>query len=121
MPHISGKLGSVDIGSLVAGIKSWTLDYTADTLETTDFEDVGIKSYIIGGKGWSGSFEGYKDAAPIAMAGAEITLTLNENATLFWTGQAFITGIHINTSHDGIVTCSYDFQGTAALTPALTT
>ncbi len=126
MAHLAGKSGYVDTGSAVSGIKSWTLDYTADILETTDFADVGIKTYIIGGSGWSGSFEGFKDAAPLALAVggvvAPIALVLKENqtSTQWWSGTAFITGIHINTSDDGIVTYGYDFQGTAGLTVAST-
>ena len=122
MAHISGKAGQADAatGVAVAGIKSWTLDYTADTLETTDFADAGVKSYIIGGSGWSGSFEGFKDAAPLGLTtgGTAIDLKLWEETggTKFWAGKAWITGISINTSHDGIVTYSYTFQGTAGLT-----
>ena len=120
MAHIAGKAGQVDAASAVTGIKSWTLDYTADTLETTDFADSGVKSYIIGGSGWSGSFEGFKDGAPLALAGAAVTIKLYESQTAnqFWTGSAFIVGIHPATAHDGIVTYSYDFQGTGALTVA---
>ncbi len=120
MAHISGKAGQVDAASAVTGIKSWTLDYTADTLETTDFADSGVKSYIIGGSGWSGSFEGFKDGVPLPLAGNAVTIKLYESQTAnqFWTGSAFITGIHPATAHDGIVTYAYDFQGTGALTVA---
>jgi predicted secreted protein len=117
MAHVAGKAGYVDTGSAVSGIKSWTLDYTSDALETTDFADAGVKSYIIGGSGWSGSFEGYKDGAPQGLAGASVTLSLYEDNTYLWTGTAFITGVHATTSHDGIVSYSYDFRGTGALTP----
>ena len=116
MAHLSGKAGYVDTGSAVSGIKSWTLDYNSDALETTDFADAGVKSYIIGGSGWSGSFEGYKDGAPQALAGAAVTLSLYEDATYLWTGSAFITGISASTSADGIVSYSYQFTGTGALT-----
>ena len=119
MAHISGKTGYVDTGSSVSGIKSWTLDYSADTLETTDFNDAGVKSYIIGGSGWSGTFEGYKDGAPQTLAGAAVTLKLYEDVTYFWTGSAFITGISASTAHDGVVSYSYTFQGTGALTVPL--
>ena len=118
MAHYSGKAGQVDAASDVTGVKSWTLDYTADTLETTDFADAGVKTYVIGGSGWSGSFEGLKDGAPLGLAGASVAIALKETqtSTQKWTGSAFITGIHANTSNDGIVTYSYDFQGTGALT-----
>ncbi len=120
MPHISGKAGQVDAASQVTGIKSWTLDYTVDTLETTDFADAGVKAYIVGGSGWSGSFEGFKDTTPLPLAGTAVTVKLYESqaANQFWTGSAFLVGIHVNTAMDGIVTYAYDFQGTGALTVA---
>jgi hypothetical protein len=117
MSHISGKSGQVDTGSAVSGIKSWTLDYTVDMLESTDFADAGVKTFLAGCSGWSGTFEGYKDGVPQAI-GASITLKLYEVAAgAYWTGTAFITGVSANTSNDGIVSYSYTFQGTAALTP----
>ncbi len=118
MAHYAGKAGGVDTGAGVTGIKSWSIDYTADPLETTDFADAGVKSYVIGGSGWSGSFEGFKDGTPQGLAGAAITLTLKETqtGTQVWTGSAFITGVHATTGADGIVSYSYDFQGTGALT-----
>ena len=113
--------GTFDIDDVQAlkeidGIKSWTLDYTSDTLDATDFDDAGVKAYIIGGAGWSGSFEGYKDTTPLGI-GSEVYLTLGESTTAYqnWIGKVIITACHPATSHDGIVTYSYDFQGTGAL------
>ena len=116
MAHISGKAGQVDAASNVTGVKSWTLDYTADPLETTDFADAGVKSYVIGGSGWSGSFEGLKDGVPISI-GSEVYLVLGESSTASqnWIGKVIVTGAHPNTAFDGVVTYSYDFQGTGAL------
>ncbi len=116
MAHIAGKAGYVDTASAVAGIKSWSIDYVSDALETTDFADAGVRSYVIGCSGWSGSFEGYKDGAPQGLAGASITLKLYEDNTYLWTGTAFINGVHATNSFDGIVSYSYDFTGTGALT-----
>ena len=113
--------GTFDVDDVQAlkeidGIKSWTLDYASDTLEATDFDDAGIKSYIIGGSSWSGSFEGYKDTTPLGI-GSEVYLVLGESTTAYqnWIGKVIITACHPSTSHDGIVTYSYDFQGTGAL------
>ncbi len=113
--------GTFDVDDVQAlkeidGIKSWALDYTSDTLDATDFDDAGIKAYIIGGSGWSGSFEGYKDTTPLGI-GAEVYLVMGESTTAYqnWIGKAIITACHPNTSADGIVTYSYDFQGTGSL------
>ena len=116
MPHVSGKDGLVLIGTASStGIKAWSLDFTRVMLESTDFADVGVKAYVLAGSGWAGSFDGYKDGVPLTMGTTVVTLTLNESATGTWTGQAWITGVHPNVSFDGIVTYSYDFQGTGAL------
>lgn len=122
MAHLSGKEGKVQSPSTVAGIKSWTLDYTSDALETTDFADAGVKSYIVGGSGWSGTFEGYKEGQAqilTVLASSPVTLKLYEDLTYFWTGSAIITGVHATTSHDGIASYSYDFVGIAGLTAPL--
>jgi predicted secreted protein len=103
----------------VDGIKSWTIDYNADALETTDFGAAGVKEYIIAGSGWSGSFEGYKDGVPLGI-GSAIILALGESLTpgQQWIGDAFITGVSANVAHDGVVSYSYTFQGTGALEKA---
>ena len=113
--------GTFDIDDVEAlaeldGLKSWTIDYTADVLETTDFADAGVKAYIIGGSGWSGSFEGFKDGAPLGI-GSEVYLVLGESSTASqnWIGKVIVTGAHPNVAMDGIVTYGYDFQGTGAL------
>ncbi len=117
MAHLAGKSGYVDTGSVVAGIKSWTLDFVTDALETTDFADAGVKSYIVGGSGWSGSFEGFKDGAP-QTEGSSVNLKIYESATSYWysgTSGALLIGCHPSTDFGGVVSVSYDFQGTGIL------
>ncbi len=113
--------GTFDIDDVEAlaeidGIKSWTLDYTADTLEVTDFADAGVKTHIIGASGWSGSFDGLKDGVPLGI-GSAVYLTLGESTTAYqvWLGKVIITAAHPSTSMDGIVTYTYDYQGTGSL------
>ena len=120
MAQISGKAGEVQVaGATVAGIKSWSVDYTGDALETTDFGDSGHRTYIPGIDGWSGSFSGFKDGAPKSI-GSEVALILKESATTGqqYTGQAILTGSHPSVDVDGIASMSYDFQGTGALVVA---
>jgi len=125
--HLSGKAGNVYSTTaggtltgevIVAGMKSWTVDYTADALDTTDFADSGLKTYIAGLSGWSGSFEGYKDGAPGLVPGTAYVLDLREStdSTQKYTGTALITGLHGSASVDGVVTLAYDFQGSGTLT-----
>lgn len=122
MAHISGKSGFVKYGagpSEISGMKSWSIDYTVEAMDVTDFEDDGVKAFIAGCSSWSGSFEGFKDGAPISI-GSEVALECGESdaANQEWTGQAIITGIHPSTDVENPVGYSYDFQGTGALTPA---
>ena len=126
MTKISGVKGYVGASTAIAGITQWSLDYTIDMLETTDFSASGVAAYIPGNTRWSGTFSGYKDGAPQALATATVNLWLMESASLaiastgteakVWKGDAYISGVHPTTNFDGIVSYAYDFQGTASLT-----
>ncbi len=100
----------------IDGIRAWSLEYSADSLETTDFADSGVSSFIPGKSQWSGSFEGFKDGVPLGI-GSEVYLVLGETNTgsQCWMGKAIITNARPVTDNDGLVSYSYDFQGTAAL------
>ena len=126
MLNLEGQIGVLyQEGKQVAGVYDWEshviLDYTSDALESTDFYSAGIKSYIVGGSGWSGSFAGYKEGVPLSI-GEIYGIELAESATVteMWLGNIIITGVHPSVGHDGVVSYSYDFQGTGNLTPAST-
>lgn len=118
-------LDDIRAARAIAGINNWTLDYTVDTLDTTDFTDGGTtpfpRSFIAGLSGWSGTFAGLKDGIPLTLF-TQVGLSLAESATVTqrWIGKAIITGIHPDVSADGAVTYTYDFQGTGELTEATT-
>ncbi len=126
MAHYAGNAGSVaigaDAGTAQSGIKSWTLDYTLSVVDTTDFADAGTRSILPSVSQWSGSFEGYKDVfatTPVlGVSTTAVNLVLKETATTTqrYSGSAFITGVHANVSYDGVVSYSFDFEGTGALT-----
>ncbi len=114
-------LDHIQAAKTIAGINTWSLDYTSDALEVTDFAKVGVKEYIVGGSGWSGSFAGYKEGVPLSI-GEIYGVELAESAatTEMWLGNIIITGVHPSVGHDGVVSYSYDFQGTGNLIPAST-
>ncbi len=117
MARLAGKAGEVTVAAgSVTGIKSWTLDYKVDAVEGTGFDSSGHRIYAAGLDGWSGSFEGYKDSAPLTI-GSEIALVLKESqtATQKFTGQAIITNLKPTTHVEGLVAYAYDYQGTGAL------
>lgn len=122
MTRYSGHAGAANVAAAdVTGIKSWSLDWTFETHETTGFDSSGHKAFIPGLDSWSGSFEGYKNGAPLTI-GTEVALVLEETQTASqkFNGQAIITGLSVNAAVDGVVTYSYTFQGTGALTLATT-
>lgn len=98
------------------GIKSWTIEKTVAALDVTDFADTGEAAFIPSVSEWHGTFEGYKEEAPLAI-GSEVYLILGETSTMthVWIGKAIITDCRGSTDHDGVVSYSYDFQGTGAL------
>lgn len=119
MARVTGTAGEVTItGGTVAGIKSWTINYVADTQESTAFDSTGVGSYLGTITHWSGSFEGYKDGAPVAIGGAAVAGVFKETqtATQKWSGNIIITGITPKTDIKSLVTYAYTFQGTGVLT-----
>jgi len=117
MARTAGTAGQVDAASEVTGVKSWTLDYVYDMHDGTAFDDSGVGNFTVGASRWSGTFEGFKDAAPLTI-GTSLSIALKETqtATQKWTGTAIVNGVHANTGVDGLVSYSYDFQGTGVLT-----
>jgi hypothetical protein len=109
-------LDDIRAAKYIAGINTWSLEYTSDALETTDFGSAGVKDYIIGGSGWSGSFAGYKDGAPLSIGTIwGIELAESSTTTQMWLGNIIITGVNATVGHDGIVSYNYTFQGTGSL------
>lgn len=109
-------LDHIEAAKKVSGIRGWTLDEILDVVDVTSFADSGHKAFVATVRGWSGSFEGYKDGAPLE-AGSVVSLELRESetGTQQWRGSAIITGRHSQVTVDGAVTYTYDFQGTHAL------
>ncbi len=118
MAEVSGKLGSVELSGSSGQITSWTLSYTGDALETTDFDDsTGGRSYIPGLTGWSGSFDAFYSTGNTNVAcstGSIVLRTTTGTAGLF-AGGVIITGMDVGNPVDGIATQNYTFQGTGAL------
>lgn len=125
MAKFSGAKGYVGVSTAVAGINQWSMDYTVDMLETTDFSVSGVAAYIPGVSRASGTFSGYKDGAPKGLGTVStVDLWLVESASAavasseakVWKMSAYINGIHPSANFDGIVGIAYDFQATGAVT-----
>lgn len=120
----TGSEGTVKVGAnTVAEIRSFSIATTADTAESTSMGD-SWRSFSTTLKGWSGSLDCFWDETDTTGQGAMVegaSVTLNvypEGASTgdkYYTGTAIITGLTINSSFDGLVECSFTFQGDGAL------
>ena len=109
-------LDEISAGAEVVGIREWSLDVAAGVEDTSGFSDGQNKVFTVTQKQWSGSFNGFKDGAPLAI-GTVVALELQESATntQMWRGSGIITNLRPANSVDGIAIYSYDFQGIHAL------
>ena len=103
-------------------IRSWSIEWTADTLETTNFDTSGPRSYIGGLTSWSGSFELDADSAQefvssgYATAITDATVKFYLDSGNYFQGSIIITSISVSTSVEEKPTVSVSFQGTGTLT-----
>lgn len=120
MAKLHGKGGSIaaTVGSpYVTNIRSWTIDYVADVAETTDFPAAGVKEFIVGGTGWTGSYDGIVDDTAVQVAaGTTATIEFKMDGTRKVAGAVIILGPSISVAVDSEETVSYAFQGTGGLT-----
>ena len=118
MAEVKGTAGSITYTNLTAGTRSWSLNYTADTHETTDFADAGVGTYLGGITRWNATVTANWDAANTAAPGDSATLTLTVTSGKTYAGTAIITGMTPSTDVQGIAQVTYTFQGSGTLTIA---
>ena len=91
------------------------------------FSSTGDRTFIGGLRTWSGSYECLmddtnpvlSDASNLGVGSTPTTsdiITLNAASGRSFYGVAIVTGVHPNVAVDGVMTVTYDFQGTGALT-----
>ena len=120
-----GKDGFVNVGAnTVAETRSWTVDESTDTVETTVMGDTD-KTYVTTFGDFSGSMDVLWDETDTSGQGAltnGASVTVNfypegdDSGDTYMTGTALVTGLSISSSHDGLVEASVSFQGTGGLT-----
>ena len=121
----TGSAGTVKVGAnAIAELRSWSLDQTQDTVETTKLGDT-VKTYSATQSSSSGTMDCFWDETDTngqvaCTIGATVTLNLYpEGATsgdTYYTGSAIITSVGVAQTHDGIVERSLGFQITGAVT-----
>lgn len=142
MATIVGNNGVITVGgTTVLNVRSYSVDITADTIETTSMLN-DTRQYLKGLSSWSGSADVYVDTlnltggasaigALIATGGAvgdsaaSVVLALDSTSSgsvllKKLSGSAIITGFTVNSSMDGMVEGTISFQGTGAVTYSAT-
>ena len=117
MAKAAGKEGSMTYSGITVAIRNWTLDWTGDALETTDFASAGWREYMGGLKEWKATAEGFEDSTNTADVLDSATLTLTVTSGVAYSGTALIVGKSPGTSVEGLAMVTYTFTGTGALTP----
>jgi len=121
----TGSEGTVKVGSnVIAEIRSFSIEETADTLEDTTMGDT-ARTYKSSLTSYSGSLDVFWDETDATgqgalTIGAEVTLAMypegDATGDTYLTGAAIVTGRSISSSFDGLVEMSISVQGTGALT-----
>lgn len=118
------KVGTAGSDTAIAEIRSFSIEETADTLETTSMGDT-ARTYVPSLKQFTGSIDVFWDETNTGgqtalTVGASVTLNLYpEGATsgdTYYGGTAIVTGRTINSTFDGLVEMTISVQGSGALT-----
>lgn len=120
-----GSEGIIKVGvNTVAEVKSYSIEETGDTVETTSMGDT-ARTFSPTLTSWTASVDVFWDETDTTGQGA---LTIGSEVTLnvypegadtndaYYTGSAIVTGVSISASFDGTVDASISLQGTGALT-----
>ena len=121
-----GSEGIVKVGStnVVAEIRSYSIEESADTLEDTSMGD-SAKTYKASLTSFSGSLDVFWDETDSSGQGAlsigsEVTLSIypegDTAGDVYYSGSAIVTGVSRSASFDGLVEASISVQGNGALT-----
>lgn len=122
----NGSEGLVHVGTDAVGeLRSWQFTENANMIETTVLSDT-AQTFSAGTTNWSGSAECFLDELDTA----QTALTIGASATLkfyfegattgdkYYTGTALVESVDRSAAQDDIVSVSFSFRGTGALTLA---
>jgi hypothetical protein len=111
MATLTGNNGTVKVGSnAVAEIRSFSVDETMDTIESTSMGDT-YRTFETSLKSWSGSVDVFFDDTDTS-----VQVEGSTTGDHLLSGAAIVTGRAINSSFDGLVEASLSLQGDGALT-----
>ena len=132
MATLVGNDGAVTLNSVaVAAVRNFTIDITADTIETTTMGS-DARTYVRGPSSYSGSLDVYFDpvnfngnvhfnptSGTVGQNNYSGVFYLRQDATddiAFTCSSMVVTGYSINSTYDGLVEASISVQGSGAVT-----
>lgn len=126
MATIVGNDGAVIMqGNAVAAVRSFSIDLTADSIETTTM-GADSRTYVRGPASYSGSCDVYFDpdqfngnvhfnptSGTVGQANYSGKFYLVEGGTdtVFWCNSMVVTGFSISSAHDSLVEATISIQG----------
>lgn len=132
MAYVLGdKIRFYNAGARLSLEMEVSLSASGDTIETTDKDSAGWKTFLLGDKSWtcSGSAnldwtatENISQAFTDFTTGTAVAIDVGsaENAK-FYSGNGLITSWSFEGPRNGLATFSFEVQGTGALTEGTTT
>lgn len=130
MATIAGNDGQVVIaGNVVASTRNFSVDITADTIETSTM-GVDVRTYVKGMSSWSGSADVYfdlstnqanllaaSDTSTVGGTPVAVKFYVDQDQTndLVYIGNAIITGYSVSSAMDGLVEATISVQGSGAI------
>jgi hypothetical protein len=132
MANHAGKDGIVKIGTnIVAEIKEWSIEESATFEDTTSMPNTsGYKTFTHTFSEWNGTLtcmwdETDTDGQGACTIGASVNLRVypegDATGDKYYSGTALISGITRTGAVDGMVTATFSFKGSGALTLATAT
>ena len=122
----NGSSGLVHVGTDAIGeLRSWQFTENATMIDTSVLSDT-AQTFSAGSTNWSGSAECFLDETDTA----QTALTIGASATLkfyfegatsgdkYYTGTGLVESVDRSAATDDIVSVSFSFRGTGALTLA---
>ena len=117
MAMMHGKAGSVSFTSGdFSEVVSWSVDASCDMADTTAMDaSVYWKTYLAGFKDWTATVECKWSGSGLAALGTTATLTLTLVSGTTISGTAFLQNYGTSSEAEGVITQTYSFQGSGAL------
>lgn len=117
---VAGTFGTAGEIGQVAGFFSWSVNNISDVLETTDYSDVGIRTYIAALKGWEGSAERhFLTEENLDWIGEQLIIKFyidnDSSPTLRYEGWVIVNSHSVTSAVDSLVNESLSFKGDSVL------